>query len=837
MGKGESALRRGRVRWRGRRLGAAFALCLAVAAAGPGAFAQGGRESHHWIVLLDVSASFERREEAQNRPVGKPGYRLRNEALSLLQTLLAARRVKEQERRDDRLSVYVFGQGVERLQELSTQPVRWVDVNNPDWWQAQIPTGLGARTDYFEALRRAVEVFKDDLPGTARHLVLISDGELDVDPQNRDPGAPPEREEMAKYRELLRRDVAPLNWLYDHRVQIHALAVDEQLASFNEAARQEQIQRTLQRQPGAAHALERARGLLEVLAGRVRPNGKLAESEGPYVMAALAEAFGGSSRSVRYDNVLDVLWETLFPEYVSTRRLPLGTTQVIVFAPRQAPVPVMVEEEGEPRELSVLYDEESGSYRTEPPGPWRDLRVGLQTTTQYTTWLIEHPRLLEVDPLYRVAGEEGRFSIVPVTNVAFRWQEGRPPEQVLSDAPIPLTVDLVWIGDRPEPTRDDWRRYLESIRLPATGEVELPDATVRPVSLSPIVPGDASDVVLRLEGSFAPTMEGTHEARVSVRLGDHPDAAEMKADPVRFGVLDESPLSVPGLFLLHLRRWQGGKPAEAIPLPAAEAGREEPKTVWTDSDEVVPVVFEWWGKAEERCKGVERLRLLLPDFEEVFEPDENEIDPGERPREGDRLVCYRTRGIRVGPDRFGVPARVGAEDGLVKERWWCWQVRRTTPRWVGCAWIGLPLLLLAGLLTAYLNRRRLRRWWGLRPAPFPLALELSGRSLAWREGRPKRFVVTLDRRGKPEAELSRRTPPAGAPALVIEQESRHTCRVRVASGPAWTVQRFNPEGRAQGGPRPLTGGGESVTLVDLARGHRVHLAQGEARVTLRHRSR
>ena len=218
----------------------AWLLLLLTAAGlpGPAALAQEQRTSHHWIILLDVSASFEKREREASRSLDEEGYRLRSEALSLLQTLLAARRVKELELRDDRLSVYVFGRGVDRVQALTTQPVRWAEVKDPAWWEAQIPKGRGTRTNYFEALRQAVEAFKDDLPGTMQHLVLVSDGELDVEPTNRNPGTPPAKEEMAVYRNLLRQDVDPLNWLHDQRVQIHTLAVDKGLASYNDNERQ-----------------------------------------------------------------------------------------------------------------------------------------------------------------------------------------------------------------------------------------------------------------------------------------------------------------------------------------------------------------------------------------------------------------------------------------------------------------------------------------------------------------------------------------------------------------------------------------------------------------------
>ena len=89
---------------------------------------------------------------------------------------------------------------------------------------------------------------------------------------------------------------------------------------------------------------------MEDLAGRVGPGGKMIESEGPYVLRALADQFGGKARSVRYDNVLDVMWETVFPDQERRRLvLPPGTKKVIVSARVDAPIQVKIEKDGRRR--------------------------------------------------------------------------------------------------------------------------------------------------------------------------------------------------------------------------------------------------------------------------------------------------------------------------------------------------------------------------------------------------------------------------------------------------------------------------------------------------------
>lgn len=793
------------------------------------------RKSHHWIVLLDVSASFEQREADQSRELGREGYRLRNETLALLQTLLAARRVKEMDRRDDRLSVYAFGKGVERIQELSFQPVRWGNLYDADWWEDQVPTGLGARTNYFEALRKAVEDFRDDPPDTVRHLVLISDGELDVGERNRNPGYPPAREELEVYRDLLRRDNDPLNQLHRMDVQVHTLAVDPALSSYNDQRRQSQIARTLEDlQFGGTPPLEQARTLIESFAGQVDASGRMVETEGPYVMAALARSFNGESRSVRFDNVLDVLWETLFPEQVSRRILPMGTNQVIVFAPRQAPVPIKVEEDGRDVELSLEYDPERDSYRTTPPVELEDLQVSHRATTQYVTWRIQHPGLKEVDPHHRLAGVEEPISIVPVTNVSFRWQEGRPPKQVLQGEEATLALSLVWTGDTPEPTRDEWRRHLEQSFLSAVGEVRLPDGERQDIDFSLSVPADDSADVLRMETRYVPEMEGNYEVRATLTIGDEEESPQIRPEPVRFDVVGESPLSEPDRFLLHLRHWRGGEPRETIPLHVAAAEDGDLHTLWVDSDEPPTVVFEWWGETEDDCAGVRRLRLELPTFGRTFGADANELTEGQTIPEGDRLICYRSPGVQVQPELWGDRLEVIADDEF-KDLTWYWTVDRP-PSWLARY---LWLVLLTGVLligiVVFLNRDRLRRRWVICRAQFPLTVTQGNDELTWQKGMPKRFVLTVQSGATGAIELSYRQPDSSESALTIEPIRRRTYEIRVAVGSNWSFQRTNADGDTTP-PRPLTSGGAEVSLVDLTLGQRIHLSHGETTFVLSQRS-
>ncbi len=833
----------------------AFCLLLAVLLGLPAVHAQQQeRPVHHWIVLLDVSASFEDRERAQSRPLGER-YRLRNETLSLLQSLLAAKRIKELDNRDDQLSVYVFGEGAERVKALSTMPVVWSDVRDQEWWSenlaAAIPSGMPNRTDYFEALRKARGVFlAEDRKDIQKHVILISDGELDVGEENRPPGAPPGVEEMRVYRNVLRQDTDPLNWFLENDVQITTLAVDEGLAGFNNNKRQQDIQKKLYEfQGGSATPLDRARALVNDFSGRIRPDGNMQESEGPYVLHALARAFRGEARSVRFNNVFDTLWETIFPERTYRRVLPPGTKRVIVFAPEDSPVKVTVDPPEGVRKLSVIYEPQRESYRVEPPEYGQYLtEVQFKRTEQYITWLLGSPWLKEVDQ--DLAGGERDLSLVAVTNVGFAWQEGKPPEDALGDQPIPLALDLLWL---PSPnsasadaasgplSKDEWRQILTERRndFSAVATVQKPDSETSELTLTPTVVTDDSDAVLRLEGQFRDTQaEGNYEVEVSLRLGPGDEDPEIRAPVARFNLLQESPLSREGRFTLFLRRWKDGEPGKKVEIRRPKEGATPaPVVLWIESSDSELVVFEWHGSRDEQCKGVERLRLSVPDLDLNHDWQSNALTSEEPVLEDDRRVCYRTPGIRIEGNRWGTAYAVKVTDIYVSwER--LWQVDRPTPTWMKVLWGILLFLLLVLAALAYFFRKRILAWWRRLWADVPLvvAVETSRgvEEVGWSKGDPKRFAVSQSPDGKMEVALSKK--PVPHELLAIELEGRRTYRIRATGNLPWEMRWVDKEGRVQG-PRPVTRSGEVVRLLEFLRGQSLSLVlgNGKAQVYVRHR--
>src|ERR1700740_1257432 len=127
--------------------------------------------------------------------------------LALLQNLLAAQREKEAQTREYFTDVYVFGTMPVRVSGLTTDPIRWDNVETEAWWRnhllAGLPVGFDQRSDYIRALHTAEESFRaQQHRNNKKNLLLISDGELDVGVLNRYRQAPPAREEIEAYQTL-----------------------------------------------------------------------------------------------------------------------------------------------------------------------------------------------------------------------------------------------------------------------------------------------------------------------------------------------------------------------------------------------------------------------------------------------------------------------------------------------------------------------------------------------------------------------------------------------------------------------------------------------------------
>jgi hypothetical protein len=807
-----------------------------------------GLDSQYWIVLLDVSLSSEQQDREQSQAIGNENYRLRNEILSMTQTMLALLRERNPNE-NDYLDVYLFGDETRRIKALPARPVEWSDIQDEDWWDAQVPRDIGSRTNYIEALRKAVDLFQSEHKEARKNLLLISDGELDLGKINRSSQGTLEKEELARYRSFLRTDNPLMKRLADNKVDVYTLALDQKLEDLNDTVRQKQIgQRLAAARLGGASALERGLSIVEDLAGRVGSGGKMVESEGPYVLRALADQFGGKARSVRYDNVLDVMWETVFPDQERRRlHLPPNTKKVIVSAPVDSPIQVKIRKDGQKEEVSLEYDKDRTSYRLTPPDAQLD-KVNVRATSQYATWLIESENLAEID---LKPGEDAyyRFSVLPVNNVRFFWEDGKPPEKILVGKPVELSLELKLVEGPSGPDIDEWRSILTNVPIRAVAEVRPPASNPQKVVLQHEVLSTSPDGLLRLNGRFVGTgSPGTYEAIVTVEVGQDqdPEAWPLKSRSARFVAFKESPLSTPGRFSLATRLLREGKLGQAVPVEQPEANEAGP-AVEMITELPARLVFEWQADPQKGCEGVDQLLIDVssperPDLQLLLGPSADVLK-GKAVQEAGTRVCYRSTAEPVTEALLGRPLTVKASDGLTS---WQRTLLITTPEPFGkrllrgLLWALLALLLAAILAFALIPglKNWLRGLIARRRADFPLAVDVDGgRGVVWQPGEKyKRFLVTTDSRGDVEAEISNRKLGKGEAGFEIRPSSADDYRIRLLGGSGWSYRKLVPS-KQSSAVRLLGAEGVIVTFPELARGTKIELEHQGNRVTVRHKDR
>ena len=783
-------------------------------------------EYHEWVVLLDVSHSFRALDQAQSQALGKRDYKLRNELMSLLQTAMATLRADHPERRDY-LTVYLFGDGVRRVRGLSPGAVGWSEIEDENWWDQQIRTDLGARTDLFKGLRSAKEHFAvSDIEGK-KHLLLISDGELDTGTINRPPGGAMAQEELDRYVNRLQRDDEVMSWLASHDVEVLTLAIDGELKGANDTIRQNEIQRRLYDfQFEGDTPLDWGRALVEDLWDRTAASGKLPYSEGPYVMRTLAKAFGGQSRSVTYDNALDVLWNSFFDDKdfkrVRTRLTP-DTRQLIVVAPIEAPVPLKIQDDsGGDRRLTLNFDPDERTYSVDPPGRIADsLSVGFKLTSQYVTWRILSPyRIVEFEADSLADDVQNRIHVLPISSVRLRWRENEPPDKVLIETKPRLLLELVFKpvsqGYGVDPGQrwslQQWRETLEKFKPEGKATIRRPDGTSQEVFLEATFPERLSNVVLELEGFFdEATLYGPYEIDAELAIGE---TKPMAAPPKNFLVQGK-----PSPVTLFVRVDKNGEPGNPIRLDELDRS-DENYSIEIDSPENPMAAFEWRVDEDQRCEDLEALRIELSAPETAFEPGDNVLSAGEIP--ADDGVCYQSPAVRLDLEPGGKPVIVTGHNGV-----FTWQRSIQIPEppepdpwwWTGCV---LPLTaLLISLVVLLLIpavrrnwQRRYRSWQAIRQAKFPFAIEHDGKRTAWDSKAPKRLLVTRDGSGL-KCEFTSRSPAAGDEAVELKPISKQSYQLRALEGSDWSYRRI-PAGVAAGATSGRLGAeGEMLDYMDF----------------------
>ncbi|MEX2261865.1 MAG: hypothetical protein WD696_07925 [Bryobacteraceae bacterium] len=480
-----------------RKPGKALAFLLAASTllqAGPAAPAE-----HRWIVLVDVSLS----SNQADRDVS-----LRNELLSLSQILLGAAAESDTTRRNF-LKVFFFGDGVHPA-GLPPGPLRWGDSWPEYRWGVALPRGMGGRTELNKAIERAAEEFESMPAAAAKHLLIVSDGELDVGPHNRRADAPFQPEERTAYRGIF-ESTGTLRTL---DVAVYTIAIDE-LAGTSENGRREEIRTRLQA-TGGANVQEQFLRLLD----------HIQKGEGPYFLHALAESLYGRSRSVLSGNILDAVWQTIFPQAVSSTGVAPGSRALVVFARANEPVRLCLEEGGGSQSLLLRYDAQTRGIVREPPDSNSDVHARRRATSQYATWLIDAPQATCVEPRSAYHGN----------NVDLRWLPDKPVH-----AGDPLAIELhLWKWSEHDPSLEWWRTYMseqiQSKSVTAVATVSPPEGPPIPVVLEAKVTSWLKEVLVLTGRLPEAAVAGSYRIGAKLVVGDSNRTWEETVAPKTFHV-------------------------------------------------------------------------------------------------------------------------------------------------------------------------------------------------------------------------------------------------------------------------------------------------------------
>jgi hypothetical protein len=367
------------------------------------------------------------------------------------------------------------------------------------------------------ALSRAAEDFAGMNPLARKHLLIVSDGELDVGPLDRNSGVPFGDEERKAYSEMMSPDNSTLAKLRSLNVKVDAIVIDP--LAIGGSDRQDTIRQKLLStgEPTVQKQFER---LLDELARATGATGHQPYSEGPYFLHTLTETLGGESRPVHPANLGDVVWHTIFPEAAKSGNVAPGSRWLVVLAKANEAVRLCFDESGTQRDLLLRYDKERNDYSREPRDSTADVRVRYHATSRYVTWLINAPGVTCVDPPAAYYGN----------NVELRWLAEKT---VAAGESLPIELALTrWVDEGP--SLQWWRNYLaqriSTGSMKATANVSLPDGSrTLGIPLTVEAATDGNNVLL-LKGQLSrASAQGPHV--VSVRLNDAEQGWEETVEP------------------------------------------------------------------------------------------------------------------------------------------------------------------------------------------------------------------------------------------------------------------------------------------------------------------
>jgi hypothetical protein len=467
-------------------------------------------ENHRWIVLLDVSASFAQGDD-ENQLVG--------EVLRLLHTFLGVQSETSVRPRTDQLNFYVFG-GQVRPVAIPEEPVTLTSIHDETWWSGhlRVDRQMAAHTRLDGALQQAADTFRSQPEQSIKHLILISDGELDVPSEVRRSGQAPAPEEITAYTALFGGDNSPLLDLQDLAVDAYILLIDPTVVDAD--AHRITLEGELQAFPGSSPR--------ERIMARIQsPTGSA--GEGPSVMLTIAQILNGRLNTVGAGNLLDVVRSAVFPGLETRRFAPRGTYLQVAFLPRSSPIRVDLEQtEVSPAQSAILtYDEnEPDAYQEEylgdlPPSERRPLNVRAFASRRFVTWLIASPELSGATT------EENPIMSAFKQNVYLRWVAEKPPAVVSVDDAVPIQLAVRWYPSGGEKlqarTLSWWREHLvtelESGDLEATARIT--PATGGESVEVPLHPHPREDenFVLGLNGEFTPVSVGQFKIKARIAYG------------------------------------------------------------------------------------------------------------------------------------------------------------------------------------------------------------------------------------------------------------------------------------------------------------------------------
>lgn len=599
----------------------------------PCASAQQPVERHDWILLVDASGSF---KDGGDRDV-------RNEALVQLQTLLAVAADRNPAiRREDRLRAYRFGTGVERI-FVRDGALTWENVNPGVRWNAGLDIRrFGARSDFIGALGQARADLEARPDSTGRqHIILISDGDLDIGSQLRPLGAPPAREEIDAYRELLTGRTL-LDWFAARDIKIHTFYARP--AHQRVALPDAEIKQRLMSCSGP-DIPARLFAMIEQIGSQRGCASDVGRSEGAYVMLAIAEHTGGRFYQVTDESFVSSLQDLVMPDLQSDVGIPPGTRQLYLVVRR-----------GDTAEVKATNSQGGAVQVKIPPSGIPDIKPDGALRVDK----IEAP----LSAIYRLGGDlaqggsPSRVQKLSTTGLALQWiTPGRSVAlPVYAGRETTIAVSLRKSAAETTKTVAAWREFFRGKPPKVTGTAQSADTAEKlEVVFDPRPPTSGAEAIVDFEYRLPPLRPGRWELSVRMSSADpreswvqsFDDVAEIKVLPVpdlRVGTADEA-----------------GRSIDVRPVTLAP-DRDNAAAVMVPAGINLTRLLEIWQPADSAARDLASLNITLTQMSLQLRGTQNRLQQSEA-RNGNLRVIWRSDALRVDSSLSSIEIVVDAGAG------------------------------------------------------------------------------------------------------------------------------------------------------------------------------